>query len=84
MAASDYRNSLDPFPLAGKSEITKKIKIYPLSSKMMMGGFIFGLVLALWDTRNDNRAGLIMVLGVAMNLWWVWMFATPSLRSNRP
>ena len=85
MAAADFRNSSDPHHPNESSETSRSIPVYSLWSKLTMGIFIFCLVFVLWDTRSDNQMAPIMSgLGVAMNLWWVWRFATPSLRSNRP
>jgi hypothetical protein len=84
MAAEDYKNSIRPLRPVEFPETVKLSAIYPLSQKLMMGIFMFCLVLVLWDTRNDNQMILPMAIGVAMNLWWVWRFATRWLRLNRP
>jgi uncharacterized protein involved in response to NO len=83
-AAADYKDSIQPLRLFESSEAAKSPAVYPLSSKLIMGIFMFCLISVLWDTRNDNQMILPMVLGVAMNLWWVWMFAVPRISQKKP
>ena len=82
--AADYPNSLPlPHPLEANRK-PKAAAVYPFHTKLTIGLFMFGLIFVLWDTRNDNHMVLLMVLGVALNLGWVWMFAAPRLRQNAP
>ena len=76
-AATDYRGPIQQIQFL---KISRSTRIYSRSSKLMMGLFMFCLVFFLWDTRNDNQMLLPMVVGVAMNLWWVWIFAARTLR----
>jgi hypothetical protein len=83
-AAADYKDSVQQLPQIESVETAKSFAIYPLWTKLIIGIFIFCLISVLWDTRNDNQMIIPMVLGVAMNLWWVWIFAAPRLRLKKP
>lgn len=83
-AAVDYKDSVRQFPQVDSVEITKSFMIYPLWTKLIIGIFIFCLISVLWDTRNDNQMILPMVVGVAMNLLWVWIFVAPKISLKKP
>jgi hypothetical protein len=78
-AAADYKDSIQLLCPVTSSETAKSFAIYPLWTKLIIGIFIVCLISVLWDTRYDNQMILPMVVGVAMNLWWVWMFAAPRI-----
>jgi hypothetical protein len=83
-AATEYKDSIKPLRPLESPETTKSPAVYPPSSKFIMGIFILCLISVLWDTKNDSQMVLTTVIGVAMNLWWVWMFAAPNLLPKKP
>jgi len=82
--AADYKDSIQRLRPLERSETEKSSASYPLRLKLTIGLLMFGLISVLWDTRNENQMILPIVLGVAMNLWWIWKFAAPMISLKEP
>jgi len=72
-AAKANWDSGEPSPTPNGSKLKS---LYSLTSKIAMGSLVFGFLLVIWDTRDDNQMVLVVLLGIAMNFWWVRRFAT--------